>query len=284
MNKQQRPPQAIRPQGPRLMDLKVESRLKNIKHKIIVMSGKGGVGKSFFASNLSMAIASLNKSVGLLDVDFHGPSAPRMLGISGTRLFGTENGIEPAIGPFGIKVVSIDFIVPDDSSPIVWRGAIKHNAIRQFLADVNWGELDYLVIDMPPGTGDEPLSIVQLINKIDGALIITIPSNVSASIVKRSIRFAKEMSIPVIGLVENMSYFHCPDSGKSYFIFGKDSTEKLAKEMGVDLVGKIPLDPRIAESNDIGEPFFFKYPDTEASRSFTKIAEKVVNFIEKEKS
>ncbi|ARM76093.1 Mrp/NBP35 family ATP-binding protein [Acidianus manzaensis] len=262
------------------VDLKIQMRMKNVKYKIPVLSGKGGVGKSFVSSNLAMALASSGKTVGIIDVDFHGPSVPKMLGVRGQVLTADDDGINPVNGPFGIKVVSIDFLLPKDDTPVVWRGAIKHTAIKQFLGDVKWGNLDYLIIDMPPGTGDEALSVAQLVPNISGFVIVTIPSEVSTLAVKKSINFAKTINTKILGVIENMSYFVCPADNKPYYIFGEGKGKKMAEEMGVDLLGQIPIEPKIAESNDLGEPFFLKYVDSPASKEFINIAEKVMKLME----
>ncbi|MEM0173800.1 MAG: Mrp/NBP35 family ATP-binding protein [Sulfolobaceae archaeon] len=272
----------ITPQPMQEIDIKIKERLKDIKYKIAVMSGKGGVGKSFISSNLAMALAAAGKKVGVLDVDFHGPSIPKMLGVRGQFLTASENGINPVIGPYGIKVVSIDFLLPKDDTPVVWRGAIKHSAIRQFLGDVNWGVLDYLIIDMPPGTGDEALSVAQLIPNLTGIVIVTIPSEVSTLAVKRSINFAKIVNTKILGVIENMSYFVCPSNGKPYYIFGVNKGKEMAEEMGVRLLGQIPLEESIALANDNGEPFFLKYPGTQAAKEFIRIAETLIKIVENE--
>ncbi len=262
------------------VDTKIQLRMKSVKYKIAVLSGKGGVGKSFVSSNLAVALAATGKKVGILDVDFHGPSVPKMLGLRGQMLTADDKGINPVVGPFGMKVVSIDFLLPRDDTPVVWRGSIKHSAIRQFLGDVNWGELDYLVLDLPPGTGDEPLSVVQLVPNLTGIIIVTIPSEVSTLAVRRSINFARTVNTRILGVIENMSYFVCPGDGKKYYVFGEGKGKKMAEEMSVPLLGEIPLDPSIAESNDLGEPFFLKYPTSPASQEFVKIADKVIKIVE----
>ncbi|AOL15944.1 ATPase [Sulfolobus sp. A20] len=278
----QRQPRDLRKAAPQVQaaDLKVQMKLKSIKYKIGVVSGKGGVGKSFVSSNLAMALAASGRKVGIVDVDFHGPSVPKMLGVRGQMLTADDKGINPVIGPFGIKVVSIDFLLPRDDTPVVWRGAIKHTAIKQFLGDVNWGELDYLIIDMPPGTGDEALSVAQLVTGLTGFIIVTIPSEVSTLAVRKSINFARTVNSKILGVIENMSHFVCPSDGKRYYIFGEGKGKKMAEEMGVDLLGQIPLDPVIAEANDLGEPFFLKYPDSPASKEFLSVADKLIKILE----
>ncbi|MEJ2776198.1 ATP-binding protein [Sulfolobus sp. SCGC AB-777_L09] len=284
----QRQPRDLRkvaPQAPQAVDIKIQLRMKTVRYKIAVLSGKGGVGKSFVSSNLAMALAAAGRSVGIVDVDFHGPSVPKMLGVRGQFLTADDKGnITPVTGPFGIKVVSIDFLLPKDDTPVVWRGAIKHTAIKQFLGDVNWGELDYLIIDMPPGTGDEALSVAQLVPNLTGMIIVTIPSEVSTLAVKKSINFAKTVNGRILGVIENMSYFICPSDNKPYYIFGEGKGKKMAEEMGVPLLGQIPLDPIIAQANDLGEPFFLKYPDSPTSKEFMKIAEKVIHVVENQQA
>jgi ATP-binding protein involved in chromosome partitioning len=282
----QRQPKDLRKAQPQLpaADIKIQMKMKNIKYKVAVLSGKGGVGKSFVSSNLAMALAASGKKVGIVDVDFHGPSVPKMLGVRGQVLTADDNGINPVQGPFGIKVVSIDFLLPRDDTPVVWRGAIKHTAIKQFLGDVNWGELDYLIIDMPPGTGDEALSVAQLVPNISGAIIVTIPSEVSTLAVKKSITFVKTINTKILGVIENMSYFVCPTDNKPYYIFGEGKGKKMAEDMGVSLLGQIPLDPKIAESNDSGEPFFLKYVDSPTSKEFLNIADNVIKIVEQNSS
>ncbi len=266
---------------PRMMEIqkKIEERMRRIKHKIVIMSGKGGVGKSFIASNLAVTFQSMGYRVGLMDVDFHGPSAPKMLGIRGQKLIATTEGIQPAQGPLGLQVMSLDFLLPDDDSPVIWRGPLKTSAIMQFLSEVNWGDLDFLVIDMPPGTGDEAITVAQQLPQVDGAVFVTIPSEVSLLVVGRSIAFAKRVGIRPLGLIENMSGFYCPESGKTYKIFGKGSGRAIAEKYGIPLLAEIPLDPRISEANDEGEPFVLKHSDSEAARRLKEAAKKIVTIV-----
>ncbi|MCY0850665.1 Mrp/NBP35 family ATP-binding protein [Sulfuracidifex metallicus] len=280
-----RQPKDLRKSPPSIQqsDPKIEAKMKQIKYKIAILSGKGGVGKSFVSSNLAMAIAASGNKVGIVDIDFHGPSVPKMLGVRGQFLTADDNGINPVTGPFGIKVVSIDFLLPRDDTPVVWRGAIKHTAIKQFLGDVIWGDLDFLLIDMPPGTGDEALSITQLLPTLDGFVIVTIPSEVSTLAVKKSINFTKAVKTKIIGVVENMSYFMCPSDNKPYYIFGEGKGKKMADEMGVPLLGQVPLEPSIAQANDAGEPFFLSHPESPASKEFLKIADAIVNSLRSDK-
>jgi ATP-binding protein involved in chromosome partitioning len=259
----------------------IEERLKGIKYKVAIMSGKGGVGKSFVTANLAFALAFKDKRVGVLDADFYGPSIPKMMGTEGQRVFATDQGLIPVVGPLGVKIVSVDFMLPDDTTPVIWRGPMLSNAMLELLENVSWGELDYLLIDLPPGTGDAPLTVAQMIPNITGAIIVTIPSEVSQKVVMKSINFAKRLNIPILGIVENMSGFTCPCDGKTYPIFGSGGGKKIAQEAGVDFLGPIPLDPRISECNDKGIPFFIEYPESPAAKAFLDIAEKVITKIER---
>ena len=254
--------------------------MARIRHKIAVISGKGGVGKSFVAANLAVAMALRGRRTGILDADFHGPSIPKILGVRGSTLVGTPAGVVPVAGPLGVLVVSVDFMLPSEETPLVWRGPLKASVLRELLARVAWGELDYLFIDLPPGTGDEPLSVVQLIRDLDGALVVTTPSDLSRAIVKKAISFARGVGVPVLGVVENMCGFCCPETGKVYYIFGRGGGRKMAEEMGVDFLGEIPLDPRINEANDRGVPFVLAYPDTEAAKAIIEIAAKMESKLE----
>lgn len=262
---------------------KIEERMKNIKYKVAVLSGKGGVGKSTITANLAVALASRGRPnlIGVLDADITGPSIPKILGVRGGHLNAGPAGIFPVFGPLGIKVVSMDFLLPSDETPVIWRGPLKSVAIRQFLSDVVWGELEYLLIDLPPGTGDEALSIMQFIPKVSGVIIVTIPSEVSQLVVKKAVTFTHELKAPIVGIIENMSGFVCPNCGSIINIFKVGGGEKIAEELKVPFLGKIPLDPRICETSDDGIPFIVKHPNTPASKSFIDIVEKIENFFQK---
>jgi ATP-binding protein involved in chromosome partitioning len=264
----------------------LNTRMKKIKHKIAVISGKGGVGKSVIAVNLAVAFAmqDLNIRVGLLDADIHGPCVPKMLGMEGQKLRAGPVGAFPALGPCGVNVVSMAFLLEGKEIPVIWRGPLKMRAIRQFLEEIVWGELDYLLIDLPPGTGDEPLSVLKLLPDMDGVVIVTIPSEVSQTVVGKAITFSRQLKVPVIGIVENMSGFVCPECGTEAHIFRTGGGEKFSKEFFVPFLGTIPLDPRICEASDLGHPFIKEYPDSPASKAFNKIVEKIKDYIqEKEK-
>jgi len=261
----------------------IRTRMDRIKHKIAIISGKGGVGKSTVTVNLAVALAQRGYGVGILDADVHGPSIPKMLGMKDEKLSVGPPGVFPAIGPFGIKVVSMDFLLPSEETPVIWRGPLKMGAIRQFLSEFVWGPLDFLLIDLPPGTGDEPLSVIQLIPEMDGAIIVTIPSEASQRVVKKAISFARELKVPIIGIIENMSGFVCPNCGAEVDIFKKGGGLKMAQELSVPYLGSIPLDPSICVASDEGTPFALKNPTSPAVKSFVAIVEKVEAFINSRK-
>jgi Mrp family chromosome partitioning ATPase len=237
---------------------KLESRLCRIRHKIVVLSGKGGVGKSTVAVNLAVALMMSGRRVGLLDVDIHGPSIPTMLGLEHHALGGSNGEIAPAEVD-GLKVISIGLFLPSPDDAIIWRGPLKMSAIKQFLKDVAWGDLDFLVIDSPPGTGDEPLSVCQLIGRLDGAVIVTTPQKVAAVDVRKSISFCRQLHLPVLGVVENMSGFACPKCGEVTHIFRSGGGKQIAGDMQVPFLGAIPIDPTIAEACDSGQAFVQRY-------------------------
>jgi ATP-binding protein involved in chromosome partitioning len=226
---------------------KLKAKTGKIRHKIAVISGKGGVGKSLVTVNLAMAFAlhGYRGSVGILDADIHGPCVPKMLGMKGRRLQAGPPGMFPVIGPMEVKVVSMDFLLSSQESPVIWRGPLKGRIISQFLADIVWGSLDFLFIDLPPGTGDEALSVLQLLPEIDGVVIVTVPSAVAVDVVKKAVTFARTLNAPIIGIVENMSGFICPYCGEHVDIFGKGGGTKLAEDMKVPFLGRIPIDPMI---------------------------------------
>ena len=261
---------------------RIKTWMTQVKHKLVVLSGKGGVGKSTVTANLATALAWKGRPnlVGILDADITGPSIPKMLGTRHQKLNIGPPGIFPAIGPLGIKNISMDFLLPTDETPVIWRGPLKSMAIRQFLADVVWGELEFLVVDLPPGTGDEALSIIQMIPEIDGVIIVTIPSEVSQIVVKKAVTFARQLNAPVIGVIENMSGFICPKCGEETNIFNAGGGRKMADDLGTPFLGRIPLDPRICEDSDQGTPFIIEHPDSPAAKAFIDVVEKVEAFLE----
>lgn len=261
----------------------LRKRMAEVMHKIAVISGKGGVGKSLTTVNLAFALAMHGHphSVGILDADIHGPCVPKMLGMRGQQIVSGIGGLNPAVGPLGIKVMSMDFLIQGDESPVVWRGPLKMHAIRQFLSEINWGRLDYLLIDLPPGTGDEPLSVLQLLPEMDGVVIVTIPSEVSQIVVKKAVTFARMLKIPVIGVIENMSGFVCPKCGTETEIFSIGGGRKVATDLDVQFLGKIPLDPRICEDSDKGMPFILHHSDSPAAKAFMDMVTKIEKWLAK---
>ena len=260
-------------------NLNIVEKLKNIKHKIVIMSGKGGVGKTTVAVNLAFSLSLSGAKVGLLDVDINGPNVPKMLGIEEEKLGGMENSIEPVIVSENLKVVSMAFLLEDRDTPVIWRGPMKMQAIRQFLGDVEWGELDYLVVDLPPGTGDESLSIAQLIKENSGAVIVTTPQDVALLDSRKAVNFARALNMPIIGILENMSGFSCPHCHKDIDLFKVGGGETAALEMGVPFLGSVPLDKNIVETGDSGIPFVQKYEDSTSTRIFRDIVANIKGFI-----
>ena len=228
-----------------------QNAFSNIKHVIGVVSGKGGVGKSLVTASLANALAKTGASVGILDADITGPSIPKMYGLTGPAEALDENQILPVLTENGIKVMSLNLIMPDPEQAVVWRGPIIAGVVKQFWTDVVWGELDYLLVDMPPGTGDVPLTVFQSL-PVDGIFIVTSPQDLVRMIVAKAVNMAKLMEIPVLGVIENYSYLKCPDCGKKIEVFGKSRVEEIAKEMGIALAGQIPIESSYAEMSDEG--------------------------------
>jgi len=249
---------------------KLQSRLCRIRRKILVLSGKGGVGKSTVAVNLAAALMLSGKRVGLLDVDIHGPSIPTMLGLERERFQGSEDGLLP-IDIGGLKVMSLGFLLQNQDDAVIWRGPMKMGVIKQFLKDVVWGDLDDLIIDSPPGTGDEPLSVCQLIGTLDGAVIVTTPQKVAAVDVRKSITFCRQLQVPVLGVVENMSGFVCPKCGELTQILPSGGGKRIAEDMNVPFLGAIPMDPKIAEAGDSGRAWFSQDPTSPVARAMKEI-------------
>ena len=223
----------------------------DVKHVIGVVSGKGGVGKSFVTGSLANLMASKGYKVGIMDADITGPSIPKMYGIKGNAQ-GSDNGIYPMPTANGIEVMSVNLLLPDEETPVIWRGPVLANMVKQFWSDVIWGELDYLFVDMPPGTGDVPLTVFQSI-PVDGIVIVTSPQDLVSMIVKKACKMAKLMNVPIVGIVENMSYLVCPDCGKKIEIFGKSKLEEVAAETGLPILGRMPIDPNLAALCDGGK-------------------------------
>ena len=258
---------------------RLKERMLKIKHKLIVMSGKGGVGKTTVATNLAYGLAVKGNNVGILDVDIHGPNIAKMLGIEGKKLMGSESGIEPIEVIPNLKAVSLALLFENKDQPIIWRGPLKMITIKQFLADVNWGALDYLIVDSPPGTGDEPLSVCQLIPNINGAIIVTTPQEVAILDSRKSVIFAKELKVPVVGIIENMSGFICPHCNKEIDLFGTGGGEKSADDLKVPFLGKIPVEPEMVKLGDSGKPFLSISKVSPAATVMGRIVNKIIEFL-----
>eukprot|EP00761_Pharyngomonas_kirbyi_P012202 gb/GECH01012229.1/.p1 GENE.gb/GECH01012229.1/~~gb/GECH01012229.1/.p1 ORF type:complete len:316 (+),score=88.46 gb/GECH01012229.1/:1-948(+) len=269
---------------PALVDIK--ERMMNVKHKILVLSGKGGVGKSTFSAQLSFALSQdEDTEIGLLDLDLCGPSIPRMLGLEGEQLHQSNTGWTPAFYSDNLGVVSIGFMLPHPDKAVIWRGPKKNGLIKNFLKDVEWGDMDYLIVDTPPGTSDEHITVVQYMKQtgIDGAVIVTTPQDVACNDVKKEINFCRKTGIPVLGVVENMSGFVCPNCSNQSQIFKATSGggKKVAEQFGVPFLGTIPMDPRVMHASEQGESMLERHAESPASQSFRDIV-KQLRFDEKE--
>ncbi len=222
----------------------------NVKHVIGVVSGKGGVGKSLVTASLANLLAKKGYTVGILDADITGPSIPKMYGVHGPAM-ASDDGIEPLLTDNGIRLMSINLLLPDEESPVIWRGPVLANMVKQFWSEVMWGEVDYLLVDMPPGTGDVPLTVFQSL-PVDGIVVVTSPQDLVKLIVKKALNMAQMMKIPVLGLVENYSYIKCPDCGKEFAVFGKSTIDEVAASVELPVLGKLPIDLSLAELADKG--------------------------------
>jgi ATP-binding protein involved in chromosome partitioning len=251
-------------------------RMCQIGYKILVLSGKGGVGKSTVAANLATALSQAGKRVGLLDIDIHGPSIPKMMGVETRQVQGTEEEILPVKVSNNLAVMSLGFLLPTRGEPVIWRGPRKHGVIRQFLQDVAWGPLDYLVVDSPPGTGDEPMSIAQLVGSPAGAIIVTTPQEVAITDVRRCVAFCNEVSVPIVGILENMSGFVCPKCGERIDLFKRGGGMALAKEVGVPCLGQIPIDPEVVITGDAGIPLLRDGPQSPAGKAFSDVVNSIL--------
>lgn len=262
-----------------LRSLGREETLSKIKHKIVVLSGKGGVGKSSVAVNLAVSLGLAGSGVGILDVDIHGPSVPKMLRMEGRKLETKGEKLVPAaVG--SVKVMSIGFLLSGSDDAVIWRGPMKAGVIKQFVEDVDWGELDYLIVDCPPGTGDEPLSVIQTLGSADGAIVVTTPQDVALADVRKSIRFCSQLNLPVLGVIENMSGFACPHCGEIVDVFKSGGGQHMAGEMGVPFLGRVPLDPAVVISGDDGTPYVYKYAESAAAKAFAEIVDTLRNSLE----
>ncbi len=252
----------------------------DVKHVILVLSGKGGVGKSTVSVNLASALSAHGRQVGLLDLDIHGPSIPKMLGIEDQKPAVLDETMEPVHVTGTLAVMSMAFLLPDTSSPVIWRGPMKMSVIEQFLTDVHWGALDYLIVDLPPGTGDEALSIVQLAPNVQGAVIVTTPQDVAVLDAVKAVKFIEKLELPVIGIIENMSGMVCPHCGEVVDLFGRGGGEKAAGELGVPYLGSIPLDPEMVRAGDEGRPYVLRHADTPTWKAVDAVMENLVTRVE----
>ncbi len=254
------------------------TKYKDVKHTIMVMSGKGGVGKSTFSVNLSVTLARM-RNVGLIDADINGPDDPKLLGVTKEKLYTANEKIIPILTKYGVKVISMAFLLPDEKTAVIWRGALRHKAVQQFLEDAQWENTDYMILDFPPGTGDEALTVTQLIPQADGVIIVVTPQELALLDAQKAINFAQQMHVKVIGIVENMSGFACPHCGKVTDIFKSGGAQRLAEELDIPFLGKIPIFPEVVEMADSG------IPAVEVSDSvrdiYEKIADKIINITEK---
>jgi len=248
--------------------ISAEDLIPQVKNTIAVASGKGGVGKSTISVNLALALSNCLAKVGLFDADIYGPTIPQMLGVK-KEVYAEAGKIIP-VQNFNLKIISIDFFL-EESTPVIWRGPLVAGAIQQFLRDVDWGELDYMIIDLPPGTGDAQLTLAQTI-PLTGAVIVTTPQNVAKKIAVKALKLFQQLNVPILGIIENMSYFVCPHCGKRSDIFSSGGGRKAGQDLGVPFLGEIPLDMNLRISGDEGEPFLLKFPDSEISQIFAQIA------------
>jgi len=257
---------------------RVRTRMAAIRHKLMVLSGKGGVGKSTVAAHLAFALASRGLKTGILDVDIHGPSIPKLLGLAGRTPQVSGNSILPVESARGLKAMSIGFLLGDDrDAAVIWRGPMKYKAIRQFLAEVEWGDLDYLVVDSPPGTGDEPLSIAQLVHGADGAVIVTTPQEVAVQDVRRCVQFCRKVNLPVVGVIENMSGLVCPHCGQRLAPFKTGGGQAMAEDMRVPFLGRIPLEPRVVDACDAGRPETMLDGESEIGKAFAGVVDRILD-------
>lgn len=261
-------------------DFKLQESLGKIKHILIVMSGKGGVGKSTVSANIAMALSMRGYQTGIMDVDITGPNIPKMFDLEKEGLEVEDDALIPAMVPPSLKVVSMEFLLPDKDSPVIWRGPVKGTAIKQFIEDVRWGDLDYLVVDMPPGTGDEAISVAQYMKRADGIVLVTTPQDVALMDCRKTVTFSSQVEIPIVGLIENMSGFVCPHCGKTTDIFKSGGGAATAKKYNIQFLGSVPIEPAIVESGDSGMPIVASHQESQSAKAFNKIIDKIIKTVE----
>ena len=256
----------------------IRDAMSQVNYKIAILSGKGGVGKTSVTVNLAAAVRSRGMVVGIFDADVHGPSVPKMVGIKTEMrdILRGSHGIDPVVTDHGLKVMSVALIWPTDMTPIMWRGQYKARVLRQFLSSIKWYEMDFLFIDLPPGTGDEPTTIMKSIPDLDGMIVVTTPQEISTLVCSRAINAAKELNAPILGLIENMNHYVCPDCGRVEYFFGKNRGERLARTFNIPFLGGIPLDSQYSDAADTGVPIVFKYPDSLTAKAMTPIVDRLI--------
>ncbi len=262
----------------------VNKRMNEIKYKIIVGSNKGGVGKSTVTTNLAIALQESGYSVGLADADLHGPNIPKLLQAENVRLKSTDVGIDPYETSNGLKVASLGFLIEDPNMHIAWRDAVKYDFIIELLGNINWGPLDYLLFDLPPGTGNEQITIIDFIGEVDGAVVVTTPQDLAILDARKMISFSRDSNVPIVGIIENMSTMACPHCDKEIDVFKKDGGKKLAEELVLPYLGSIPLDGEIVANSDSGQPVVLSRPDSTAAKAFMKLAENCHKFLNPEEA
>ena len=262
----------------------VNKRMNEIKHKLIVGSNKGGVGKSTVTTNLAIALQESGYSVGLADADLHGPNIPKLLQAENVRLKSTDVGIDPYETSNGLKVASLGFLIEDPNMHIAWRDAVKYDFIIELLGNINWGPLDYLLFDLPPGTGNEQITIIDFIGEVDGAVVVTTPQDLAILDARKMISFSRDSNVPIVGVIENMSTMSCPHCEKEIDVFKKGGGQKLAEELVLPYLGSIPLDGDIVANSDSGQPVVLSRPDSVASKAFMKLAENCHKFLNPEEA